>query len=349
MHNLIFIAGVATALGLLYAWAFKHLPRERWQILCAIPLRKQADGRWQGLNLTYYGLINAGAVAFSLLMTFILLGAIGIGVTTSALFVCGMLTFCVPCAQWMARLVEKKKHTLSIGGAAFCGLMGVPLALLLLRPLAARWSGVHLPVMPLIAAMAIGYAFGEGSGRLACLSFGCCYGKPVDTLPLAVRRWVAPFTVVFLGETKKAAYASDLAGRRVVAIQAITAVVYSLAGLTGVYLFLNTHSRSAYLVCILTTQIWRGLSEFLRADFRGQGRISRYQYMAGIAALGSVIYGLLLPEETLRADLAQGLRLLLHPALIAVTQLLWIAIFIFTGRSNVTAAHISLYVRSDRI
>ena len=31
-----------------------------------------------------------------------------------------------------------------------------------------------------LAALAIGYILGEGLGRLACLSFGCCYGKPLD-------------------------------------------------------------------------------------------------------------------------------------------------------------------------
>jgi hypothetical protein len=33
------------------------------------------------------------------------------------------------------------------------------------------------------------------------------------------------------------------------------------------------------------TQVWRFLSEFLRADYRGSGRISAYQVMALFAAV----------------------------------------------------------------
>lgn len=348
MPDLIFIGGLTLALGIVYAWAFKHLPRERWQILCAFPLRKKADGRWEGLNLTYYGLINAGAVAFGLSMTFILLGSVGLTLGRIALFVGAILIVCVPSAKWMARLVEKKKHTLSIGGAAFCGLMVVPPALLLLSPLTARLDGAPLPVMPMLAAMIVGYAFGEGSGRLACLSFGCCYGRPIAALPSLLRRLAAPFSVVFQGPNKKAAYAAGLGGQPLVAVQAITAVVYTAAGLAGVALFLQGRFRGAYLLCILTTQLWRGLSEFLRADFRGGQKISAYQYFAGIAALAGLIYGLALPSSPLPTDLLRGLGLLWHPAFILGSGAVGLIIFLFTGRSQITGSYLSFFVHSDR-
>ncbi|MBN1932269.1 MAG: prolipoprotein diacylglyceryl transferase [Desulfobacterales bacterium] len=349
MQNVIFITVVALVLGILYFWGFKHLPHERWQILGTIPIRKEENGQWQGLNLTYYGLINACAVTFALFITFLLLTAVGLPLKTIAFTVCGILILCVPSAKWIARLVEKKKHTFTIGGASFCGLVGAPLLLLILQPIFSYWGGVYLPVLPFVTAMAIGYAFGEGSGRLACLSFGCCYGKPIDTLPPKFQRWASYFSVVFQGETKKAAYADGLNGCRILAIQAVTSVIYSIIGLVGIYLFLHGHYKSAYLSCIFVTQIWRILSEFVRADFRGSKNISIYQYLSGIVVLSALIYSVILPEMPLPADLSQGLRNLWHPELIVLFQFLWVFIFLFTGRSEITAARISFFVRSDRI
>jgi hypothetical protein len=349
MQNTIFILVLATVLGLLYVWAFKHLPRERWQILGTIPIRKHPDGQWQGLNLTYYGLINACAVAFAFVMTFVLLAAVSMPLNVIAVLCCGLLVFCAPGAKWVAYLVERKKHTFTIGGAAFCGMVGWPLLLISLQPFLLRWGVPDLPVLPIIAAMAIAYAFGEGSGRLACLSFGCCYGKPIDTLPQFLQRIAGPFTIIFHGGTKKIAYAGKLNGCRVLAVQVITAVLYTSMGLFGVYLYLLGHYKSAYLGCILVTQIWRILSEFIRADYRGGGRISAYQYLAAIAVLVAVVYSLILPDCPLQAEVVRGLTILWHPMVIIVAQVLWVAIFLYMGRSKIIASRISFFVHSDRI
>ncbi|MEJ2039565.1 MAG: hypothetical protein P8X55_11615, partial [Desulfosarcinaceae bacterium] len=145
------------------------------------------------------------------------------------------------------------------------------------------------------------------------------------------------------------AYADGLCGHRVLAIQAITAVVYTLTGLIGLHLYLESHLQGAYLTCVLTTQIWRILSEFALADYRGDRKISAYQYMAGITALSGVIYGFFLPAAALEINLTQGLHILWNPAVLLTCQVLWMGIFLFTGRSKVTAARISLFVHSDRI
>lgn len=349
MQNFIFILALASGLGLIYVWAFRHLPRERWQILGTIPMRKKQDGQWQGLNLTYYGLINACAVTFAFLMTFVLLAAVGLQLPSIALICCGLLALCAPGAKWIAYLVERKKHTFTIGGAAFCGMVGGPLVLIALQPVVMQWQGQGIPVLPIISAMAIGYAFGEGSGRLACMSFGCCYGKPLDRLPQVLQRLAVPFTVVFHGTTKKVAYADGLNGCRIIAVQAITAVLYTAVGLLGVHLYLQSKYTGAYLVCVLTTQIWRILSEFIRADYRGGGRISAYQYLAAFAVFTTVVYGLVIPNAVYRPDLVKGLSLVWHPAVLIVAQLLWAAIFLYMGRSKITASRISLFVHSDRI
>ncbi len=349
MQNIIFITGLASVLSIIFFWSFRHLPNERWQILGAIPIYKQANGQWQGLNLTYYGLINACAVTFALAMTFILLGAVGLPMKTIIFSVCGVLMVFAPFAKWMAQLVEKKNNTFTIGGASFCGLVGSPLLILAVQPIISHWGSIQLPLMPFMASLAIGYAFGEGIGRLSCLSFGCCYGKPIERIPRLFQPIATHFCVVFHGETKKAAYAGRLNGQKVLAIQSITAVLYSISALTGVYLFLQGHHKSAYLICILVTQIWRILSEFLRADYRGNGTISAYQYLAGIAAVAAVIYVFVLPGISLTADLGLGLGLLWDPVIILICQFVWISIFLFTGRSKTTAARVSLFVRSTRI
>lgn len=349
MQNTVFILVLAAVLGLLYTWAFKHLPRERWQILGIIPIRKEPDGQWQGLNLTYYGFINACAVTFAFSMTFVLLAAVGLPLNIIVVLCCGLLGFCAPGAKWVAYLVERKKHTFTIGGAAFCGMVGSPMLLMILQPFFSRWGAPDLPVLPIIAAMAIAYAFGEGSGRLACLSFGCCYGKPIDMLPHVWQRIAAPFSIIFYGDTKKIAYADGLSGCRVLAVQVITAVLYTSVGLFGVYLYLQGHYAGAYLACIVVTQIWRIVSEFIRADYRGGGRISAYQYLAAIAVLAAVIYSLIVPDFSGRADLVRGLKILWHPMVIIVSQVLWGAIFLYMGRSKITASRICLFIHSDRI
>ena len=84
-----------------------------------------------------------------------------------------------------------------------------------------------------------------------------------------------------MGATKKVVYADGLARQRIIAIQSLTATIYSATALIGTYLFLQGHLKAAYLTCMLITQFWRIFSEFLRADDRGNGFISIYQYIHG--------------------------------------------------------------------
>ena len=73
---------------------------------------------------------------------------------------------------------------------------------------------------------------------MACLSFGCCYGKPLREASPRLARLFGRYHAVFHGETKKAAYASGLAEEPLIPVQAITSVVLALAGLVGLALFL---------------------------------------------------------------------------------------------------------------
>lgn len=347
--NLIFVLSLAVVLGGLYTWGFRCLGSERWQFIGAVPLAKESDGNWLGINLTYYGLFNANACLLAVLMVYILLAAAGLALPAIHALIAVTLLFCVPAAKLVARWVEKKAHTFSIGGAAFVGLVLTPWLMVGLNR-CLTWRGMTpVPVLPVLAAIAIAYALGEGSGRLACISFGCCYGRPIDQFPAAVRRWLAPLSVVYEGDTKKIAYADRLHQRPVVAVQAITAVLYTAVGLTGVMLFLQEHARGAYLLTVVGTQAWRFASEFIRADYRGGGRISAYQIMALAAILYAFGLCLLVDLPSMTTDISMGLRLLWSPGIILACQLLWIGIFLFMGRSQVTGARISFHIHKDRV
>lgn len=349
MMNLVFIGSIALLLTVIYTWSFCFLSHERWQILGSIPLFKQADGSWQGLNLTYYGLINAFGVSAAAGLVLVLLSSIGLAMEVILSVIAATLLLFAPLAKVIARWVEKKKHTFSIGGAAFAGLVASPPLLWLLRCSPTHFGYPELPVMQIIAALAVGYALGEGMGRLACISFGCCYGKPIESFPVGWRNFLSPFCIVYDGETKKAVYADGLTGRKTIAVPAMTAVLFSASALTGAYLFLEGHAAWAYLSCVWVTQFWRFLSEFLRADYRGEGSISAYQKMALAAGIAATLYFWTIPEHLLVSNIVKGLQANWHPLILLLYQFIWLAIFLFLGRSRVTAAHIRLFVCKDRI
>jgi hypothetical protein len=350
MSNLIFLAALAILLGTSYYWGFSRLSKERWQFIATMPMHKDAQGAWQGLNLTYYGLFNANACTLATAVVFILLTAIAVSPAIVATVCLILIVMCAAAAKWVARWVEQKPNTLSIGGASFVGFLALPWLIMALDGLLAYRWGTRLPVMSTMAAVVIGYALGEGYGRLACISFGCCYGRRIDQLPSWVRPWLRPLSLVYHGKTKKIAYASGWEGERVVAVQAITAVLYSFAALAGIYLYLQGQPAAAYLMGIVVTQLWRAASEYLRADYRGEGRISTYQAMAVITTVYGVCLFLALPADTAGTiTLDRGLGALWQPLPLVLLQLLWLAIFLYTGRSKVTGARIRLFTHKDRV
>ena len=280
MHVEIFILILACAIALLFSWAFRTLPQEDWQILACLPQRKGPDGMWQGINLTYYGFFNAVAYLFAVAMLLIMTGSLNITLIGTLSVVLPVLAICMPAARFIARLVEKKQHTFSVGGASFTGILIAPWIIALVNITLGKWLVFHMPVIETMAAIFIAYAFGEGIGRLACISFGCCYGKPLSACNPLMKRIFRQWNFVFWGQTKKIAYADALEGQAVVPVQALTAVIYTGTGLLSFYFFLKGKAPAALLITLVMTQGWRFASEFLRADYRGQGRISAYQIMA---------------------------------------------------------------------
>jgi hypothetical protein len=347
----LFILQLAICCALYLRWGAKALTGESWQFIAAIPIA-QGNGQWQGLNLTWYGALTANAYVVAVLIIFILLGAAGTPLAGTFLMVIALLALCVPASRVIARIVEGKAHTFTVGGASFVGVVAAPWVVLLVNQSAGMVLGFQIPVMAALAAGSIAYAFGEGLGRLACISFGCCYGKPLSSCNPLVAKVFAGYSFVFTGKTKKIAYASGLDGVKILPVQAFTYILYTCAGLVATWLFLHAFFIAAFLLATTVTQGWRVLSELLREDYRGNGTISAYQILGTIAivyAYGTafVLAGLGVPQAS--ASLVNGLTTLWNPAMILFIQALWLVIFIYTGCSKVTGSTLSFHVHHDQI
>src|SRR5208337_3871235 len=240
---------------------------------------------------------SATGTAFGFTMTLLLLASVGIPVSITVLLAIVLLGVCVPASRLIAGLVEHKRNTFTIAGAAFVAGLIVPWLVLALQPFAAKLVHREIAVLPILAAIAISYALGESIGRLACLSFGCCYGMPLRDAKPALARLFQKHNLVIHGSTKKAAYASGLAGEPLIPVQAITSAVFATAGLAGLVLFLLRDFRLAALIPVIASWGWRACSEWLRADYRGGSRISVYQVMAILSVLYLSIFLVLLPSS----------------------------------------------------
>ena len=194
---------LGTLLAGLVSWAFKRLPDERWQFLASVPILKDANGHWHGLNLTYYGLLTANALSFAVALLIVLFGSLRITTSVTLAVISAVLLACLPAAKWVARWVEGKQCTFTIAGAFFVGIFVAPVVLQMSNYLLSQAAYPTVPIIPALAAVMIAYAFGEGLGRLACISFGCCYGVALrEAHPLA-RRIFDRWNFVFSGGMKK--------------------------------------------------------------------------------------------------------------------------------------------------
>ena len=329
---------------------FRYLPRERWQVLAALPgSERNACGTWSATNLTWYGLLTANAYLAALALFFVLLQALDLPIMRIVLLAGLLLAICVPAASLVARWVEGKAYTLTVGGAVFVGFLTAPAALWLVNqiPLGIKPS---LPMLPTLSAIAIAYALGEGMGRLACISFGCCYGKPLNQCPAWLQALFGRCSFTFHGELKKISYASGLHGQPVIPVQALTALLYCMAALLGTLWFLSGRFALAFVVTVAVTQIWRVLSEALRADHRGAGRLSVYQWMAlALVPSAGLAAWLLGGESAYMPQVVNGLAALWRVDVLLILQGLWLLIFLHTGRSKTTGAELSFHVHRDRI
>ena len=350
MNDIIFLMGLGFLLVCFLGWGFKHLPGERWQMLAVVPLKKDGTNCWLGANFTYYGFFIATSQLVSLIVLFVLLKAVHISITGAVVATLVVLACALPAARLVAIIVEHKRHTFTIGGASFVGIIIAPWAILVTGEFMATGNGFFMPMIPLLAAMSIAYTLGEGLGRLGCISYGCCYGKPIDDCGRLNQMLFSRLNFIFYGDIKKVAYESQLHGRKLVPIQAITCVLYTLGALLGTYLFLNGAFTQALLLTMMLTQLWRIFSETMRADFRGFSKISAYQKMGllSVIYMVGVCYFVPAPPQVI-PDIVHGLQVLWSPGVIIGLQLLWLLFFVTFGRSTVTTSTVSFELIKENI
>ena len=338
--NLKFTLVLVVIDAVILAWGLRVLPREHMQILASIPRQRKEDGEWQGLNLTWYGALQAVSMTSAIVLALLLAGAARVPFL-SIVFTLGVeLAAALPAAGLVARLVERQRGTFTVGGAVFVST--------LLAPWAAFLGDLVLGgdnALPAVAALAVAYPFGEGMGRLACISFGCCYGRRLADCGPRVRALFGSRPAVVVGPTRKAAYAGHCEGESLVPAPALSAMTLSAAGLGGVPLYLAGHFRAAVALSLGVAFAWRFASEFLRADYRGEGQLSAYQWMA-LACLAYTLAGLPLIASSVRSpDIRLGLPVLGSPVVMVALAILGVIVFLYFGVSRVTAASIRLEVR----
>jgi hypothetical protein len=289
-------------------------------------------------------------LVFGVALLIVLLGALHVATTVTLALILAVLLLCLPAAKWVARLVEGKACTFTVAGAFFIGIFVTP-AVLYSFNLVLPGIGLRpVPIVPALAAVMIAYAFGEGLGRLACISFGCCYGVSLSEAHPILQKLLGHRHFVFSGKMKKISYASGMEGMQVIPIQAMTSLVYILAGLGATFLFLKSNFAVAFIVTISLTQGWRTISETLRADYRGGGRLSVYQIMSILAICLVLALICLLPaEHAITPDLPAGREAVWRPAVVLFLQGLWAIVFLLFGKSMVTGAEISFHLHHDRI
>jgi hypothetical protein len=251
-----------------------------------------------------------------------------------------ILAIGMPASVLIALWVEGKANTFTVGGASFAVLVAAPWVVEFINGNLGIRMGFDAPVLSAMAAMSVAYAIGEGIGRLACISFGCCYGKPLSECNPMLKKVFTRRSFIFSGETKKIAYAHHLDGREVIPIQAVTAVLLTVTGVAGCYGFLKGFHVAAFYGTLIVTQVWRVLSEFFRADFRGNNRISAYQVMSLLSIFYALLILALFPSAGAEAP---------APDITAGMIGLWDPAFIHTGRSRVTGSTIRLHVVKENI
>jgi hypothetical protein len=348
MINELFIIVLTVLCTLYLRWGFRVLPLEGWQILASLPVRKIGPDTWDGINLTYYGLLSATAYLVSIASMIILMGSLGVPDVHIAFLAMTILAICLPASPIIARLVEKKPFTLTVGGASFVGILLAPWIIWGAYTIL-KYKDAKFLVMPSLTAMVIAYTFGEGLGRLACISFGCCYGKSLDDCSPFLQNLFKNHCFVFTGKTKKIAYASGLDGKKVLPVQALTASLFLFTALFCTYLFLKACHTAAFLIGVIITQGWRVFSETLRADYRGEGKLSTYQIMALVSIVTAIFLTYFFPAPDVFPDLRAGLALLWNPGMIFFLIFWWIGTFLYTGLSRVTGSRVTFHVHTQRI
>lgn len=328
-----------------FRWGFRNLRSEGWQIAMAIPARTNgAEGRfWPAVNFTTYGVISSIAYGLSTCVFVFLVGAMAQPLRPAALFVTLLLLVGVPASKWVARWVEGMAgHT--IGGAVFAVLVAAIPAMGLTQWIAKAFAWPTFDPGVIMAAACIAYALGEAIGRLACLSFGCCYGRPIAQCTSLQKALYSRMTETYRGRFKKIAYAGGLNDHPVIAVQSIACALLFGVFLLSLWLFWKGLIAASIVAALGLSQLWRLYSEQLRADFRGRDGFTVYQGMALAGALLSLVFASVFASmnTTLAPSALLGWHAVTQVEVIVLCELLAVLILFYMGRSSVTSSRLEL-------
>ncbi|MCX8084594.1 MAG: prolipoprotein diacylglyceryl transferase [Calditerrivibrio sp.] len=344
----LFLAVLALFLTILSYIGIKYFPHERFQFLFAFPYKKLSNGSWLSLNITFYGLFNAIAYTTGSLLGVILMLSVGLKPIQILVTLFLIFVICIPASKLIAKSIEKSKSGFTVGGAVFVGVLISPVAVFV-ASLYGDWNWAQM-LLPTISSMAIAYAVGEGIGRLGCLSFGCCYGKAVDDInhPL-LRSFFERFYTIYTGRYKKASYSSNLCNKKTVPVQAAANIIYSIVAFLSIIAYIYGFFVLSTLLVTYTTQLYRFFSEFLRADYRGEGRISTYQKMALLNMLIISFYVFLVNADNPKPDINNALDQLSNGWFILSLIIIFCTTLVYTGVSTATYSIINFRLSSKAI
>lgn len=352
MISLMVSLGLALALGTFFLFMSRSLACPGRQFIATMPRGDISQDGIRGTNLTTYGaLIAMGLMAGATLMVF-LLGTTAMPMIPAGITCVSVLSAALISARTMAKIIERKRFTFTVGGAFAVCLAIAPWLAACIRSLWIASGGSAYPLIVLLTALALAYVLGEAIGRLACLSFGCCYGRPLADLPPRFQRLFRDWPAVFTSPTHKAVYESGFRNEPLIPVQLIAAAGNGVLATIGLFLFLETHYKAAFLTTAAGTQLLRFGLEYLRADYRGaMKKVSPYQ----ILSLSGIPYVILVamildkPAATPCPVLSAGAAALWTPAAILLIQGIGLVACFYFGISRVTTSTINFGVRNDRV
>ncbi len=333
-------------------WSFRNLPQERWQFAAILPSpnRQLAEHGWTGTNITFYGVISALAYAVATAMFIFLCGSVGQPLWATLTFIIVLLATCIPASKLIAKWVEGGNVNFTVGGAVFAGAVLLPVAVFMARSVAQALGTAHFNATALLASAGLAYVLGEAIGRLGCLSFGCCYGRPISEVGPMERALYGSAATTYRGQLKKISYASNLENTPVVPVQSIASVVLFALFLIGLWLYWQQQFVACALLSVWGSQLWRLYSETLRADYRGGGKFSAYQWMAVATCLIATISIVATTgDASAQPRFALGWFAVSQIEVFIAVQALALGIVWFMGRSQVTGALVNLQLFRERL
>ncbi|MBC7195846.1 MAG: prolipoprotein diacylglyceryl transferase [Deferribacterales bacterium] len=355
MEIIIFLSAYICFLGFFTYFGIKFFPKENYQVLCIIPVKKYKNGKWYGLNITYYGLISAISYTFAVFTFLILTKSYSIKIQIIVISAILILISCMPAARFMARIIEKKKNTFTISGAAFIGTLLSPIIFFATSYLfTLDLNFARKIAFILLSALSVSYILGEGVGRLACISFGCCYGKKVDEYHGVFKNFFNKFNTVFEGKTKKASYEGGCENIKTIPVQSLSSIIYNTTGLIGIILFSLGYIKTCFVLTVVVANLWRFVTEFLRNDHRGTiKKYSNYQYFSFItifyAFLIVLIFNVDIDKNGIFFDIKSGFNEIKNFWITTFLLSIFVVSFIYTGISKVTYAKLEIEVFSKNI